>query len=94
VNGPQNATNGSQNSEPAGHKKRRVEEWTRLPTKRMATACWAFILATASPPKAAPMLVFLSLQGTNKEIHQQLIHKAVWMAWGQFSRASLHAKTT
>jgi hypothetical protein len=85
--------NGSQ-SEPAAHKKRRVEEWTRLPTKRYGNCCWAFILATASPPTPAPTLVFLSLQGTNKEIHQQLIHKAVWMAWGQFSGASLHVETT
>jgi hypothetical protein len=79
---------------PQGTKKRRVEEWTRLPTKRYGNCCWAFILATASPPGPAPTLVFLSLQGTNKESHQQLIHKAVWMAWGQFSQASLHAQKT
>jgi hypothetical protein len=74
------------------HKKRRVEEWTRLPTKRMATACWAFIVAKATSAKAAPMLVFSSLQGTNKENYQQVIHKAVWMAWGHFNRFKLRAR--
>jgi hypothetical protein len=57
-------------------KKRHVEVVTRLPTKRMATACWAFIVAKSTPPKTAPMLDFSSLQGTNKQIHQQLIHKS------------------
>ena len=40
---------------------------TRLPTKRMATACWAFIVAKSTAPKAAPMLDFCSLQRANKE---------------------------
>jgi hypothetical protein len=47
-------------------KKRHVEEMTRLPTKRMATACWGFIVAKSTSLKPAPMLVFRSLQGTNR----------------------------
>jgi hypothetical protein len=58
----------------------------------MATACWAFIVAKATSPKAAPTLVFSSLQGTNKEIHQQVIHKAVWMAWGHFLEPGLRLR--
>jgi hypothetical protein len=58
----------------------------------MATACWAFIVAKGPPRDPASTLVFSSLQGTNKEIHQQLIHKAVWTAWGQFSTLQLHAE--
>jgi hypothetical protein len=48
-------------------KKRHVEEMTRLPTKRMATACWAFIVAKSTPRKAAPILDFRSLQGPNSQ---------------------------
>jgi hypothetical protein len=47
-------------------KKRHVEEMTRLPTKRMATACWDFIVAKSTLPRPAPVLVFRSLQGTNR----------------------------
>jgi hypothetical protein len=42
-------------------KKRHVESVTRLPTKRMATACWAFIVAktgrleTVAKPESAPL---------------------------------------
>jgi hypothetical protein len=48
----------------------------------MATACWAFIVAKSTPPKTAPLLDFQPLQRTNKEIHQQLIHRTLWMFWG------------
>jgi hypothetical protein len=48
-------------------KKRHVQEMTRLPTKRMATACWAFIVAKRTPRKGAPVLDFGSLQGTNRQ---------------------------
>ncbi|MCW5656436.1 MAG: hypothetical protein KIT60_01925 [Burkholderiaceae bacterium] len=48
-------------------KKRHVQEKTRLPTKRMATACWAFIVAKSTSRKSAPMLVFRSLQGANSK---------------------------
>jgi hypothetical protein len=54
---------------------------TRLPTKRMATACWDFIVAKSTRPKPAPMLVFRSLQGTNREksstAYQQVILKEI-----------------
>jgi hypothetical protein len=55
----------------------------------MATACWAFILATATPLEAAPSLDISSLRGTNMKIHQQLIHNLLWMGWGQFPLPSL-----
>jgi len=63
-------------------KKRHVETLTRLPTKRMATACWDFIVAKSTPRETAPVLDFSPLQYANKEFHQQLIHKALWMTWG------------
>jgi hypothetical protein len=68
--------------ERSGQKKGTSKEMTRLPTKRMATACWAFIVAKSTPRKTAPMLDFEPLQRTNMEIHQQLIHKRLWMFWG------------
>src|SRR3954467_5756212 len=63
-------------------KKRHVEVVTRLPTKRMATACWAFIVAKSTLRKTAPLLDFSSLRAANIEIHQQVIHKSMWTAWG------------
>jgi hypothetical protein len=63
-------------------KKRHVEWVTRLPTKRMATACWAFIVAKSTPLETAPILDLMPLRGTNKGIHPQLIHKRLWMFWG------------
>jgi hypothetical protein len=63
-------------------KKRHVESMTRLPTKRMATACWAFIVAKSTPLKTAPLLDFGSLRDTNSKIHPQYIHKDLWTAWG------------
>jgi hypothetical protein len=53
----------------------------------MATACWAFIVVKATPPEAAPTLVFSSLQGTNSDFHPQVFHKSMWTAWGQISLA-------
>jgi hypothetical protein len=49
-------------------KKRHVEEVTRLPTKGMATACWASIVAKRPSRETAPALVFRPLQAANKEI--------------------------
>jgi hypothetical protein len=63
-------------------KKRHVELLTRLPTKRMATACWAFIVAKRPPPKTAPLLDFTPLRVANIKIYQQFIHKYLWVAWG------------
>jgi len=63
-------------------KKRHVKSLTRLPTKRMATACWAFIVAKSPPLETAPLLDFTPLRVTNSEIYQQFIHKCLWAAWG------------
>ncbi|HNJ82717.1 MAG TPA: hypothetical protein PLG92_02655 [Piscinibacter sp.] len=63
-------------------KKRHVENLTRLPTKRMATACWAFIVAKSTLREAAPILDFCALLSSNIEFHTQDIHKALWITWG------------
>jgi hypothetical protein len=73
----------------AESKKRHVESLTRLPTKRMATACWAFIVAKRPPRKTAPLLDFGSLQDTNIEIHPQDIHKWLWTNSGYFSHCQI-----
>jgi hypothetical protein len=67
-------------------KKRHVELLTRLPTKRLATACWDFIVVKTAGLQTAPLLDFSSLQPANTKIHQQVIHKVLWMSWGQFCR--------
>ena len=74
-------------------KKRHVESMTRLPTKRMATACWAFIVAKSTPPQAAPMLDFSPLQAANRKFHPQLIHKCLWTLWGQFRARQSRSST-
>ncbi|MDP9043211.1 MAG: hypothetical protein M3O01_00240 [Pseudomonadota bacterium] len=63
-------------------KKRHVESMTRLPTKRLATACWDFIVVKRGRLQTAPVLDFLSLQGANSKNYQQVIHKSLWMSWG------------
>jgi hypothetical protein len=55
----------------------------------MATACWAFIVATAIALEPAPTLDISSLRGTNMKIYQQFIHKRLWTGWGQFQVPSL-----
>ncbi|HEY8710282.1 MAG TPA: hypothetical protein VIM34_20075 [Burkholderiaceae bacterium] len=67
-------------------KKRHVELMTRLPTKRLATACWDFIVVKRVQPQTAPLLDFSSLQHANKESCKQVINKSLWMSWGQFCR--------
>jgi hypothetical protein len=57
-----------------GLKKRRVEVVTRLPTKRMATACWAFILAKSAPLETAPILGLAPLRRSNIKSCQQVVH--------------------
>jgi hypothetical protein len=57
---------------------------TRLPTKRLATACWDFIVVKRGGLQTAPMLDFLSLQGANSDIYEHVIHNILWMSWGQF----------
>ena len=66
-------------------KKRHVELLTRLPTKRLATACWGLILTKTTPLQAAPVLDFFALQVTNRAFHPQIIHNCLWMCWGQVS---------
>jgi hypothetical protein len=56
-------------------KKRHVERLTRLPTDRLATACWEAIVAKTNRPKMAPMLVSGPLRGANNENHPQVINK-------------------
>jgi hypothetical protein len=63
-------------------KKRHVESMTRLPTKRMATACWDFIVFKRGPLQTAPLLDFSPLQAANTKINQQVIHNCLWMSWG------------
>jgi hypothetical protein len=58
-------------------KKRHVERLTRLPTKCLATACWAFIVAKRPRLETAPLLDFTSLHATNMETCQQVINNAL-----------------
>ncbi|MGQ3050280.1 MAG: hypothetical protein ACT6S0_00715 [Roseateles sp.] len=53
-------------------KKRHVEEATCLPTKGMATACWAFIVVKRPGRETAPALVSGSLQAANKHFNHRL----------------------
>jgi len=55
-------------------KKRHVEEVTRLPTERLATACWAFIVVKSTGLEAAPVLVFSPLQCANSKTFPQDIN--------------------
>lgn len=72
-------------------KKRHVERLTRLPTKRLATACWWFIVAKSIRLQTAPMLDFLSLQDANSEIYAHVINKKMWTAWGYLPNAAFIA---
>jgi hypothetical protein len=56
-------------------KKRHVEWLTRLPTERLATACWAFIVIKRTGLEAAPVLVSRPLQAANMKSCQQDIHR-------------------
>jgi hypothetical protein len=67
-------------------KKRHVESVTRLPTKRLATACWCFIVVKTTPPQTAPLLDLSPLQAANMRNRQQVIHNYLWTTWGQFFR--------
>jgi hypothetical protein len=74
-------------------KKRHVKSLTRLPTKRMATACWAFIVVKTTRLETAPMLDFSSLQAANSESHPQFIHNTLWMGWGLLRCPAFVAQT-
>ena len=56
-------------------KKRHVEVVTRLPTERLATACWAFIVVKRTGREAAPVLVFRPLRCANTKNYQQHMHR-------------------
>jgi len=45
-----------------GQKKGASKSVTRLPTERLATACWGFIVAKSTGWEAAWLLDFLALQ--------------------------------
>jgi hypothetical protein len=62
-------------------KKRHVELVTRLPTERLATACWATIVAKSTRLEPAPMLDLRPLRAANTKFHQQFIHRVVSMLW-------------
>jgi hypothetical protein len=59
----------------------------------MATACWAFIVATRTPLKTAPLLDFSSLQAANRESYKQLVNKCLWSNWGQILAGNFVAET-
>jgi hypothetical protein len=58
-------------------KKRHVESLTRLPTERLATACWDFIVVKRTAREPAPVLVFRPLRGANMETYQQNINNSL-----------------
>jgi hypothetical protein len=58
-------------------KKRHVERLTRLPTKCLATACWAFIVAKRPRLETAPLLDFTPLHAANMTTYQQFINNAL-----------------
>jgi hypothetical protein len=47
---------------------------TRLPTERLATACWKSIVAKRTGREPAPMLDFRPLQVSDSESCTQIIH--------------------
>jgi hypothetical protein len=57
-------------------KKRHVEVVTRLPTERLATACWTFIVVKRTGLEPAPVLVFRPLHPANMKSCQQDIHRS------------------
>jgi len=63
-------------------KKRHVERLTRLPTKCLATACWAFIVAKSPALETAPLLDSRPLQVANMKNRPQLIHNSMWTTCG------------
>jgi hypothetical protein len=67
-------------------KKRHVELLTRLPTKRLATACWDFIVAKSTLRQAAPTLDFFALRPVHSQSYPQFINIRLWMNWGQVFR--------
>jgi hypothetical protein len=70
-------------------KKRHVERLTRLPTKCLATACWAFIVVKTNRLETAPLLDFTPLHVTNSNYCQQVIHSSLWTTWGYLVQRQL-----
>ena len=58
-------------------KKRHVKVATCLPTERLATACWDFIVAKRTPSEPAPVLVSGPLRVSNINCCIQLIHSQI-----------------
>ena len=61
---------------------------TRLPTKCLATACWAFIVVKTTRLETAPLLDFEPLHCANIECYQQIINKCLLITWGQIQDAA------
>jgi hypothetical protein len=72
-------------------KKRRVQGVTRLPTERLATACWKSIVAKRTSREPAPMLDFRPLRVSDKESYPQIIHM-LELALGACGEATTRAR--
>jgi hypothetical protein len=70
-------------------KKRHVERVTRLPTKCLATACWAFIVAKSTRLETAPLLDFTPLHSANRNFCPQDINSSRPAIRQQFEIARL-----
>ena len=70
-------------------KKRHVESMTRLPTKRMATACWDFIVVKTPRAQAAPRLDFSTLQRANTNSIHRLSTNGCGRPGGNFGRLEI-----
>ena len=70
-------------------KKRHVESMTRLPTKRMATACWVFIVVKTPRPQVAPRLDFSTLQRANTNSIHRLSTNGCGRPGGNFGRSAI-----
>jgi hypothetical protein len=68
-----------------GTKKRHVELVTRLPTNRMATACWAFIVAKSSAQESHLKPENSTLQVANTNLMHTLSTCSCGFLGGNFS---------
>jgi len=57
---------------------------TRLPTKTYGNCLLGFHCSQKAGREAAPVLDFSTLRASNSKCHPQIIHKGLWMFWGQF----------
>ena len=70
-------------------KKRHVESMTRLPTKRMATACWDFIVAKSTPRKPRQGLISLRCRAPTRVLSTDCPQMAVDALGAIFRRRAL-----